>query len=65
MSNLLSSVFLPAEANPGFNIVVFEKKANSQGHIAINIECQYSQKGAGTTLYDMADIYRLVKRTFL
>ncbi len=65
VSDLLSSVFLPAEGNLGFDIVVFEKKANGQGHIAINIECRYSQEGAGTMLYnhDVADKYRLVKRT--
>lgn len=62
--SLLDFVFLPAANNPGFDIVFFEKKEGG-GHVAINIECRYSEEGATTALSesDVTKKYDLVRST--
>jgi len=49
IDDLTESVILPAEGNPGFDVVIFERKIN-EGYVAINIECRYSKEDVTTRL---------------
>jgi hypothetical protein len=50
INNLYSEVMKPADGNPGFDIINFEKDAKNKKLFAIAIECRFSQPGTTTFL---------------
>lgn len=49
--NLIDYLFVPKKSNnSGFDMVIFERKADESGYIAINIECRFTYRDHQTTL---------------
>ncbi len=63
---LTNNVLLPKAGNKGFDMVIFEQKANCEGYIAINIECKFSAAESKTTLEKAAiwDKHTLMMRQY-
>jgi hypothetical protein len=64
-STLLENVIMPAESNPGFDIVTMENTVDEK-QIAIAIECRFSQPGSTTqlTLGEIQEKRELTLREF-
>ncbi|GES92830.1 hypothetical protein GLOIN_2v1783590 [Rhizophagus clarus] len=60
-------MFVPIKSNnSGFEMAMFEKKANGRGYIAINIECRFSWPDSETTLSNkIVDKYNRMKTKYL
>ena len=65
--NLIDYLFVPKKSNnSGFDMVIFERKADESGYIAINIECRFTYRDRQTTLKsnEILDKYENMRRKY-
>ncbi|CAG8564472.1 12799_t:CDS:1 [Funneliformis mosseae] len=61
-------IFVPKKSNnSGFDMVIFERKADRSGYIVINIECRFSYPNKKTLLEsnEILDKYKLMHNKYL
>ncbi|POG73797.1 hypothetical protein GLOIN_2v1772162 [Rhizophagus irregularis DAOM 181602=DAOM 197198] len=66
--NLVDYIFVPKKSNnSGFDMVIFEKKSDGSGYIAINLECRFSYPNKKTTLEskEISEKYEHMKSKYL
>jgi hypothetical protein len=63
---LTNNVLMPKVNNPGFDMVLLEKKATGRGYIAIHVECKFSSPQSSTVLNraEILNKYDLMKKQY-